>query len=395
VFWKSIWILWYIHSMAIYSLSNPIKNYEWGSTSLIPDFMGFANPETKPVAEVWMGTHPGGPSRVETQSGEKDLREVHSAGVPYLMKLLAARQALSIQSHPNLEQAKDGFARENEQGVALTDGKRNYKDPNHKPEVIVALEGPFCGMAGFRQIAAIRADFAALKALASGPLPVLDELDAALEKGGLKALTRAVLSLDREAWKIQEPVLAGAFAQWSSPLAPWFPKLQKTYAGDPSMLFCIILNLFVLQPGEAIFTPAGCLHAYLEGFGLELMAASDNVLRGGLTPKAIDKDELERVVIFEAGDPDFMKPVLASSGEEVFTPSVPDFRLGCLKGQDKIFHLGSVTSPWILVVAEGSACLQQGAESLSLKKGESAVVLPGADVTVTVQGLVYRAWSGL
>lgn len=381
--------------MAIYSLSNPIKNYEWGSTSLIPDFMGFANPEAKPVAEVWMGTHPGGPSLVRKADGEQDLREVHAEGVPYLMKLLAARQALSIQSHPNLDQAREGFARENAAGVALTDPKRNYKDANHKPEVMVALEGPFYGMAGFRRIEAIRADFAELRGLASGPLPVLDELEAALVESGLKALTRAVLSSDREAWKPQEPVLAEAFAKWSSPLAPWFAKLRKTYAGDPSMLFCIILNLFTLQPGEAIFTPAGCLHAYLEGFGLELMAASDNVLRGGLTPKAIDKDELERVVVFEPEDPDYLQAVEAPSGERIFTPPVPDFRLGVLQGEDRTFKLGPVNAPWILVAAQGSARISQGTETLELKKGESAVILPGADVSLTVTGLTYRAWSGL
>lgn len=379
--------------MSIHLLSNPVKNYEWGHPSLIPDFLGVPNPEGKPVAEVWMGTHPGGPSRVLTPTGSQDLREVLPAGVPYLMKLLAAKQALSIQAHPNLEQAKAGFALENERGVDLTDPRRNYKDPNHKPEVIVALDAPFYGMAGFRRIQEIRSDFAAMQQLASGQLPLLNELDQVLGQGGLKALTRAVLSADRETWKSQESRLLNAASIWQSPLAPWIAKLAAIYPGDPSVLFIVILNLFRLEPGQAIFTPAGCLHAYLEGFGLELMAASDNVLRGGLTPKAIDKDELERVVIFESGDPDILEPVVENTGEEVFTPPVPDFRLGRLQGR-RNFQLGSVASPWILVVAQGRACINQGAQSLELKRGESAVMLPGtAIVDVDVDGIAYRAWS--
>jgi len=382
--------------MTIHLLSNPVKNYEWGHRSLIPDFMGVPNPDGRPVAEVWMGTHPGGPSRILADGGSQDLRDVLPEGVPYLMKLLAARQALSIQSHPNLEQAKAGFALENERGVPLTDPRRNYKDPNHKPEVIVALEADFYGMAGFRKIQEIRSDFSTLKQLTSGPLPLLDELDRALSEGGLKALTRAVLSASRDAWKPQEALLLAAVPQWKSPLAPWLTKLAAIYPGDPSVLFIVILNLFCLKPGQAIFTPAGCLHAYLEGFGLELMAASDNVLRGGLTPKAIDKDELERVVVFESGDPDFLEPITADTGEEIFTPPVPDFRLGRLRGRQRSFQLGLVASPWILVVTDGRARISQGSQHLDLKKGESAVLLPEAGtVSADVDGLLYRAWSGL
>ena len=381
--------------MPMYRLSNPTKHYDWGHPSLIPDFLGVANPGGEPVAEVWMGTHPGGPSQVETTEGWKDLRSLHPAGLPSLLKLLAARHALSIQAHPNLEQAQAGFRRENERGLGPEDPRRNYKDPNHKPEVLVALEAPFWGLAGFRDITEIRADLDRLCQLASAPLPLLDELRAALDQGGLKALTRILLGADREAWRLQEPILAEAFARSALPQAPWYPKLAGAFPGDPSALFLVILNLFRLEPGEALFTPAGCLHAYLEGFALELMAASDNVLRGGLTPKAVDRAELERILVFESSRPQVLIPVIGPSGEEVFTPPVPDFALGRLKAQGRVFPLGMVAKPWILLVTEGRAWITQGPETLDLKRGESAVLLPAPGaVTLRVEGTVYRTRSG-
>ncbi len=391
----------------MHPLTNPIKCYDWGHAALIPDFLGVPHRSGQPVAEAWMGTHPGGPSQTSTPEGPKDLRDLTAQGLPYLMKLLAAAKALSIQAHPNLTQARDGFRQENERGVPLADPRRNYKDPNHKPEVITALFAPFFGLAGFRATEAIRADFLTLRGLAAGPLPLLDALDAALARGGLQALTHAALDADHMAWRPQEAILLDAASRWDSERAPWLAKLAMSHPGDPGILFLLILNLFRLEPGEALFTPAGCLHAYLEGFGLELMAASDNVLRGGLTTKAIDKDELERIVVFEARAPHILRPETSASDEAVFTPPVPDFRLGCLKGLNQTFRLGPATRPWILLVTEGRVTLRQGADVLELAKGQSAVILPAGtdssqfqapsqpDVTATVQGVAYRAWSDL
>jgi mannose-6-phosphate isomerase len=381
--------------MAMYLLSNSVKHYHWGHPSLIPDFLGKANPDGGPVAEVWMGTHPGGPSQVETAEGLKDLRSIYPAGLPFLLKLLAARQALSIQAHPNLEQAQSGFFWENERGLALTDPRRNYKDSNHKPEVLVALGAPFWGLAGFREASEIRTDLEALNRLAAAPLPLLDELRAALDRGGLKPLTRSLLCAHREAWQVQEPAMLEAFAHWPSPIARWYPKLAKDFPGDPSVLFLVILNLFCLEPGAALFIPAGCFHAYLEGFGLELMAASDNVLRGGLTPKPVDREELERIAVFESSRPQILTPVTGANGEGVFTPPVSDFKLGRLQTQGSPQHLGIARSPWILIVTEGGVRITQGPETLDLKKGESAVLLPTTEeVTLVGEGTVYRAWSG-
>jgi len=380
--------------MAMFLLSNPVKKYQWGHPSLIPDFLGIANPDGGPVAEVWMGTHPGGASKVQTPAGLRDLQSVQPAGLPFLLKLLAAKQALSIQAHPDLEQARAGFQRENEQGLALDDPKRNYKDPNHKPEVLVALDAPFWGLAGFREPFEISADLATLGGLAPGPVPLLDELCAALAQGGLKALTRALMNADRMAWKDQEPLLASAFAHWKALPAAWYPRLTRDFPGDPSVLFLVILNLFRLQPGEALFTPAGCLHAYLEGFALELMATSDNVLRGGLTPKPVDRQELEHIVVFAASRPQILTPVASPAGEEILTPPVPDFQLGCLKAQAAPVHLGVASSPWILIVTEGKVRITQGLQTLALKRGDSAVLLPAPEeVSLDVQGTVYRAWS--
>jgi len=379
----------------MYRLTNPIKNYAWGDPSLIPSFLGAANPDGRPVAEVWMGTHPSGPSQVETAEGLRDLQSVYPEGLPFLFKLLAARQALSIQAHPDLEQAQAGFRRENEQGMALDDPRRSYKDPNHKPEVLVALDAPFWGLAGFRKVVEIRGDLERLCQLSPGRLPLVDSLRQALDQGGLKAVTQALLGADREAWVRQEPFAAEAFSRSSLPQAPWYPKLTRDFPGDPSVLFLTILNLFCLDPGEALFTPAGCLHAYLEGFALELMATSDNVLRGGLTSKVVDKVELERILVFESSKPQVLLPSIQASGEAVFTPPVPDFRLGRLGGNGRDFSLGVVKEPWILLVTEGRAEVLQRSETLNLKKGESAVLLPGpGPVAVRTEGTVYRTWFG-
>jgi mannose-6-phosphate isomerase len=374
--------------MPMFRLSNPVKSYDWGHPSRIPDFLGIPNPEGLPVAEVWMGTHPGGPSLAETAEGPRNLQELHPAGLPFLFKVLAAKHALSIQAHPALAQARAGFARDNERGLALEDPHRNYKDPNHKPEVLVALDAPFWGLAGFRELQALRGDLIRLLRPAPDAIPLLAELLDALDRGGLQAFTRTLLRADPAAWRKQEPAYHGALTACIPSLLAWYERLVEDFPGDPSAIFLLALNLFRLEPGQALFTPPGCLHAYLDGFGLELMTASDNVLRGGLTRKPVDRDELERVATFAPATPRLLQPRMTESGEAFFDPPVPDFQLA------RSFDLGMAGSPWLLIVTEGQAEIHQGEQCLACRQGDSIVILPDSgNATILLSGTLYRAWA--
>lgn len=300
----------------ILPLRNPIRDYAWGSRTALAEFEG-RPPSGGPEAELWIGAHPSAPSRVVTEAGEMPLdrfiaadpERVLGPGVvarfgptlPFLMKVLAAEAPLSLQAHPDAAQAREGFARENAEGLAADAPERCYRDPNAKLELICAL-GEFEALCGFRRVPEIRADLEALEA------PALEAGLAALRgqpgQTGLAALFRTVMELDAEAHRrlvdeVVERVAAAAAA--SDPRLSWVVRLAELYPGDVGVLAPLLLNHVVLSPGEALFLDAGRLHAYLGGTGVELMGNSDNVLRGGLTPKHVDVPELLGALVFEAG----------------------------------------------------------------------------------------------
>ncbi|MDR0441882.1 MAG: mannose-6-phosphate isomerase, class I [Treponema sp.] len=346
----------------IYRLVNQIKNYEWGSPDSIPEFLGVEK-DGKPWAEMWMGTHPGAPS--QTEAGGK-LIDLAGGQLPFLFKLLAAGKPLSIQAHPNLQQAREGFKRENEAGLALDDPKRNYKDPNHKPEILCALT-PFTVMAGFRKTTET------YKLLEALPLKeTLAPLLRALEAGSLKDFFRALFALSAsERERLSSFILESADAACEAVISPEQWELMRSFAAqypsDPAVLSPLYLNLFTLEPGQAIFVPAGLLHAYVNGFGIELMAASDNVLRGGLTPKHIDISELVNILEFSP----FMPEIIAAPSHDCFRypAHCKEFSLSLLRGKEG----GSIfpgKCPSICIVAEGE--VRTG--GMSFKKGESFFV---------------------
>lgn len=298
-------------------LEGALRPYPWGSHTLIAELRGKPSPSATPEAELWFGAHPAGPAHVGEQGlderiaadpaaalGER-VRNAHGDQLPFLVKLLAAAAPLSIQAHPSREQAEEGYARENAEGIGLGDPARNFKDPNPKPELIVALT-EFRALAGFRPVEDTAAYFAALGSEELNRYASLLPTDG---QGDLRALFTTLISLPQQTRK----ELIGSVAQaartlvddagqpeWMVQAANVYLELNEKYPGDVGVLAALLLNVVTLAPGEAAFLRAGQLHAYLSGLGVEIMANSDNVLRGGLTPKHVDVAELVRVLDFSS-----------------------------------------------------------------------------------------------
>lgn len=376
-------------------LTNTIRPYAWGSTTAIPHLVG-AEPTGEPQAEMWMGAHPGAPSRTERgplnevidadPAGELGPRAVKKFGprLPFLLKLLAAGAPLSLQVHPDLRQAKEGYEKEEAQGVPISAPDRNYKDANHKPELICALT-PFDGLCGFRtpEDAARLLEGLGVDSLK----PYTDLLRAHPEEAALREVLTAVLSADRDemARTVEE---ATAAAQRLGGAYEPYAGIAHHYPGDPGVIAAMLLNYVQLQPGEALFLGAGVPHAYLNGLGVEIMANSDNVLRCGLTPKHVDVPELLRIVRFEATDPGVLRPEASADGEEVYDTPIDEFRLSrfVLPEGGAATDVTAAT-PQILLCTAGTV----RAGDLTLAPGESAFVPADEKAEVSGDGTVFRA----
>jgi mannose-6-phosphate isomerase len=393
-------------------LLNTIRPYAWGSTTAIPELLG-TEPTGEPQAELWMGAHPGAPSRVDRGDGPVPLDSVIDAApaaelgeatvkrfgprLPFLLKVLAAGAPLSVQVHPDLAQAKAGFADEEARGIPLDAPHRNYKDANHKPEMLVALS-PFDGLCGFRSPTEA-ADL--IEALGVGSLaPYVDILRAHPEDQALREVLAAVLGADPE--EMAATVHAATEAAARLAAAPGTPhaaayaayaNAAHSFPGDRGVIAAMLLNHVRLQPGEALYLGAGVPHAYLEGLGVEIMANSDNVLRCGLTPKHIDVPELLRIVRFEAGDPGVLRPEAAPDGEELYAAPIDEFRLSryvLAPGADP--HLLDQGTPQILLCTSGEARLRaDDGTTLTLARGESGFVPAGERVGLSGEATVFRA----
>ncbi|WP_459185790.1 mannose-6-phosphate isomerase, class I [Streptomyces sp.] len=396
----------------MYRLTNTVRPYAWGSTTAIPELLG-TEPTGEPQAEIWMGAHPGAPSRVTRDDEQVPLNEVIAADpaaalgattadrfgprLPFLLKVLAAGAPLSLQVHPDLVQAKAGFADEEARGIPIDAAYRNYKDANHKPEMIVALV-PFDGLCGFRRPTEA-ADL--IEALGVDSLkPYVDILRARPEDAALRETLAAVLTADPEsmAATVTEAVeaatpLATAPGPYADSYAAYV-SIAQSYPGDPGVIAAMLLNYVRLQPGEALYLGAGIPHAYLNGLGVEIMANSDNVLRCGLTPKHVDVPELLRIVRFESGDPGILRPAASPEGEELYDTPIDEFRLSryALTPGDTPRVLDDRT-PQILLCPQGSALLRSttAGTELTLPRGGSAFVPAGERVEVAGEGTLFRA----
>ncbi len=392
-------------------LDNTVQAYAWGSRSAIAALQGRPVPSPGPEAELWMGAHPVAPSRVQRAGATLRLdhaidaapeRELGAACVaafgaklPFLLKILAAAAPLSLQAHPSREQARAGFAREEAAGIERTAPERCYRDESHKPELLCAL-GPFTALCGFRRAE----DSAALFSLLD--VEPLAAVRAALLKGedGLRPAFEHVMSLQGdERARAVDATLASCHrnasdARFGGELG-WALRLGELYPGDAGIISALLLNLIHLAPGDAIYLPAGNLHAYLDGVGVEIMASSDNVLRGGLTPKHVDVAELLRVLEFCSGPVAVLQPEVVDATERLYVTPASEFRLSVLTlGETPVTR--SPSGPEILICTEGSAQCQWVGGILSLAAGEAAFVAgTHPEFSLIVTGRVFRARTGV
>ena len=384
-------------------MQNPIQGYDWGSHDSLTTLFGIANPEGKPQAELWMGAHPNGCSDVvvagQTQKlstlierapaavlGDETLARFGS--LPFLFKVLCAEKALSIQVHPSKAQAEAGFAKEEAAGIDAKAANRNYKDPNHKPELVFALT-PYQAMNGFRAIPAILALFERVN------LPAIAELTAALaasqNEAGLQHFFHQLLVLEGAR---KEEALAGllAFASEHQDEETFalITSLAAQYPGDVGLFSPLLLNVVTLKPGQAMFLDACTPHAYVRGTGLEIMANSDNVLRAGLTPKYIDVAELLDCTrcLAKPDDQILLAPHVEGSVQHFEVP-VPDFTFSVYPAGE---HQLTTASAEILFAIDATVILKRGDETLRLEKGQSAFI-PAAtgSYQLLAEGRVARA----
>lgn len=381
-------------------LRGAVRTYAWGSRTDIAEFTGRPSPTAHPEAELWFGAHPGDPAMLETEDGERSLLDALRADpegqlgaavcarfgdtLPFLVKVLAADEPLSLQAHPSAEQAVEGFERENRLGIPVSAPDRNYRDPSHKPELIVAL-GEFEALAGFRPAAGT---IELMRALGVTDLdPYVNLLSGQPDADGLRALFTTWITAPQPDLDVLVPaVIDGAIHYVCSGRTEFAAEartvleLGERYPGDAGVLASLLLNRITLNPGEGIYLPAGNLHTYLNGVGVEVMANSDNVLRGGLTPKHVDVPELLRVLDFTPAHDVVVRPEEAEDGiESVYHTPAPEFAVSVVHiDGDRIGHeIDAPTrhdGPQILLCTEGSTVVHAKGGSVTLDRGSAAWV---------------------
>lgn len=381
-------------------ISNHPRNYAWGSRTLITDYFGpelTASAPDQPAAEIWFGTHSESASFLSEEKSTTLLEKLGGHQLSFLLKILAADQPLSIQAHPNQAQAQAGFARENAQGIAIGAANRNYKDQNHKPEIIVALSD-FEALCGFKSIEEIDQLFEDL------------ETHAGVSEG-FRVMSAQWRSLLHEADGLQKVFsdishrrgnLDGFTAELSA-MADFearfalSERLNLLYPGDSGVVIALLMNHVFLEPGQALFLPAGNIHAYLSGLGVEVMAASDNVLRGGLTQKHIDVDELESVIDFTPGLIPLVQPREISSGLIEYPCNTDDFLLYKVEpsGERLMADLQLDSEAVILCTAGEISVSNSLEERVILRRGEAAYMTPEARFfSISGGGTAFLATSG-
>ena len=378
----------------IYKLKGVVQHYSWGGSSFIPDLLGISNVDKKPFGEYWLGAHPAAPAILEDQKvslhqfisdhPKETLGDTVAAkfsSLPYLFKILDVKQMLSIQVHPSTAAAEREFEKENSKGIPLNAPNRNYKDKNHKPELMYAL-GDFWLLHGFKKKEEL------MKIL--NHVHELQFLLSIFKDGDYEALYKEVMTMPQEKVdQVLAPLMERIIPAYKNNQLSkssedfWAARAALTFCKDDHFdrgIFSVYLfNLLQLKEGEAIYQAAGLPHAYLEGQNVEVMANSDNVLRAGLTEKHIDVPELMKHVKFEATDPNIIRA--NGKSEQRFDTPADEFLLSKYDAEAP-FEISPVSAT-IVFCYTGSAQVSSGEASIDLNRGEAVLALPGKPVAVT------------
>jgi len=397
----------------IFKLKGRVQNYAWGGYQYIPNLLHIENKDNKPCAEYWMGAHPSAPSMIQVGNEEVSLfdaiqqnpKEILTEVVynkfgelPYLYKILDVNEMLSIQVHPSKTEAVKGFEREDAAGIPINAPHRNYKDKNHKPEVMIAL-GEFWLLHGFMSLEVVENCLQEVKEF-NVLLPIF-------KSEGLKGLYRFLMEMSqeevdtilarlvkREMRRKQNGELNKSMPGWWA--AKLFKENEEVKNVDRGVFSIYLFNIVGLKKGEGIFQAAGVPHAYLEGQNVELMANSDNVLRGGLTPKHIDVPELMKHTLFEPVTPSVMKGENIGTLEKKYPCPVPDFDISKIELTAGKTYNALAISPEIFIVIEGGAVVNSANVNITIKKGDCFMVLPNEEYKISASGNceLYKAFVG-
>lgn len=375
----------------MFKLKGKVQHYAWGGKDFIPALLSVSNKDDRPYAEYWMGVHPSAPASIELNGESIDLPSLIQTSIekylgpevlknfndlPFLLKILDVKEMLSIQVHPSKEEAVKGFERENQLGIDINSPNRNYKDANHKPEMMLALS-EFWLLHGFQTQEKLERTLSLV--------PEFTELGAIFKQKGYRELYQHVMEMDQEEVDaFISPLAARILPAYEKQELPksspdfWAARAMKTYPGkfDRGIFSIYFFNLVNLKKGEAIFQGAGLPHAYLEGQNVELMSNSDNVLRGGLTPKYVDVDELMKHTLFEPIIPQKMEPVVYGP-EKRYNCPVPDFGMSLVTLQENEECSFQAITPEIVFVLAGNGLLSKEMAS----KGNAFFVEPLEHVT--------------
>ncbi|MEV4756833.1 mannose-6-phosphate isomerase, class I [Micromonospora sp. NPDC049559] len=387
-------------------LDGPIRDYAWGSRSVIAGLQGRPVPSDGPEAELWLGAHPGAPATVRRIGGAVSLLDVladepgrwlgealvqrFGPRLPFLLKVLAAEEPLSLQAHPDSEHARAAYAAQQD---APEGAHRNYADPYHKPELLVART-PFEALCGFRD------PYASAAVIEAFDVPALVGVVAALRTGpeGLREAVRTLLTWpDADRVKLVDAVATAELGAGLAAEAALVRMLAERYPGDPGVLVALLLNHVTLGVDEAIWMPAGNLHAYLHGAGVEIMAASDNVLRGGLTPKHVDVPELLRVLRFEVLDDPVVAPAPVGPGVVTWPVPIDDFALHRVRLDEDVPAVQlAPPGPRVVLCWSGRSEVRDAAGSVTLDAGQAAVgAADGGPLHFAGAAEAYVASAGL
>ena len=394
----------------LFALQGRIQNYAWGGTQYLADLLD-RDLKGQKAAEYWLGAHVNAPSIVRSNDGDKPLDALLASNpevylgpeitkkfgrLPFLFKVVDVKDMLSIQVHPSKKEAEKGYKLENEMGIPTQASHRNYKDDNHKPEIMVALS-EFWLLHGFLPKEQLTERLEGI--------PEFHGLISVFKKEGYRGLYKKVMEQSQEeSDQILFPLInrimplykAGSLKKpdpdyWAAKV---FDESEDKNTLDKGIFSIYFFNLVQAKKGEAIFQDAGIPHAYLEGQNMELMANSDNVLRAGLTPKHVDVPELLKHVIFEETDPHLMTGNVQNDGiERIYNSPAPDFELSKIELQKGDHYSAKAATTQILMILEGEALVQEGKTSLTCKKGDSALLLAGADYTISTESkaVIYKA----